>query len=256
MSSIPQLGVIYQPKGRAAEYSPLACNLYLGCTHGCRYCYAPRALHKTAEAYHAQPWPRKGSILSGIETDLKALESAGVRIPVLFSFASDPYQPAELELGLTRRTMELFAVHQYPVNILSKAGLLATRDFDLLPAGSRFGSTLTFVDEEASVRWEPNAALPEERFESLRLAHERGLDTWASLEPVMDAEQTLEIIARTTAFVNTYKIGVLNYGSPDAPIDHRAFLREAIAICNARGAHYYIKEDMRPHLDAGTPPVA
>ena len=34
------MNVIYEPKGRAREYSELACNLYRGCTHGCRYCYA------------------------------------------------------------------------------------------------------------------------------------------------------------------------------------------------------------------------
>lgn len=40
------MNVIYEPKGRAREYAPLACNLYMGCTHGCKYCYAPACMYK------------------------------------------------------------------------------------------------------------------------------------------------------------------------------------------------------------------
>lgn len=43
--------VIYEPKGRANEYSPYACNLYIGCSHRCRYCYAPHALQRSADNY-------------------------------------------------------------------------------------------------------------------------------------------------------------------------------------------------------------
>jgi len=39
-----RMAVIYEPKGMALEYAPLACNLYRGCQHGCRYCYAPNCL--------------------------------------------------------------------------------------------------------------------------------------------------------------------------------------------------------------------
>ena len=62
------MDVVYKPRGRAREYSELACNLYRGCTHGCRYCYAPasmrtclRAPHRqaTGEKWHAQAEPRK-----------------------------------------------------------------------------------------------------------------------------------------------------------------------------------------------------
>ena len=54
------MNVIYEPKGRAREYSELACNLYRGCTHGCRYCYAPATMRTTGEKWHGKAEPRKG----------------------------------------------------------------------------------------------------------------------------------------------------------------------------------------------------
>jgi DNA repair photolyase len=60
--------VIYLPKGRALEYAPLAVNLYNGCPHGCRYCYAPAMMHTTRKAWHVAAVPRKG-ILDALELE-------------------------------------------------------------------------------------------------------------------------------------------------------------------------------------------
>jgi DNA repair photolyase len=54
----PFMNVVYEPRGRAREYSGLACNLYRGCTHGCRYCYAPACMRTTGEKWHAIAEPR------------------------------------------------------------------------------------------------------------------------------------------------------------------------------------------------------
>ena len=60
--------VIYQPRGKAREYNPLACNLYIGCSHRCNYCYAPHALQKRAEDYFGTPAPHR-VILAKIEPE-------------------------------------------------------------------------------------------------------------------------------------------------------------------------------------------
>ena len=55
------MSVIYTPKGAAREYSPLALNLYLQCTHACKYCYAPSAMQRARENYFCSanmPMPR------------------------------------------------------------------------------------------------------------------------------------------------------------------------------------------------------
>ena len=53
--------VVYEPRGKAREYSPLAANLYSGCSHQCKYCYAPATLHKTKEKFYESS-PREDKI--------------------------------------------------------------------------------------------------------------------------------------------------------------------------------------------------
>jgi hypothetical protein len=57
--------IIYEPRGAAREYSPLAANLYRGCIHGCKYCYAPACLRLPADRraeFHRKAWPGGGAV--------------------------------------------------------------------------------------------------------------------------------------------------------------------------------------------------
>jgi DNA repair photolyase len=108
------MNVIYEPKGRAREYAPLACNLYMGCTHGCKYCYAPACMHKKPEEWHQAARARGENVLELFERDCARLakERADDETRrVLFCFLSDPYQPLESELHLTRRGISVAARH-------------------------------------------------------------------------------------------------------------------------------------------------
>ena len=79
--------VIYEPKGRALEYSGLAANLYKGCYHGCRYCYAPGVLRMKPAVFHFQPGLRSG-VMEQLEKD--AVRMSGDMRMVLLSFTADP----------------------------------------------------------------------------------------------------------------------------------------------------------------------
>jgi DNA repair photolyase len=241
--------VIYEPSGKAREYNPLACNLYSGCSHGCVYCYAPDATHQDRKRFYSEVKPRVG-ILEKLQIDADKLRFAWLRPedPILLCFTCDPYQPIDNRLQITRQAIQILKADGLNVKILTKGGFFAERDFDLLGDGDWFGVTLTCDNAVDSVKWEPIAALPSERIASLRHAHERGLKTWVSLEPVLYPDQVMHLIDMTHDFVDQYKVGVLNYHPRAKEIDWPKFGRDAVAKLESVKATYYLKNDLKKYL--------
>jgi DNA repair photolyase len=231
---------IYQPKGKAGEYGKYAINLYRGCSHGCEYCYAPNATYTSRDKFKNVS-PRDG-ILASIKNDIK---THPVDKPVFLCFTCDPYQPMDIETRLTRQTILLLHSAGIPVTILTKGGSRAERDFDLLTSADSFGVTLTCLTDDASLQWEPGAAIPSERISSMRKAHSIGVKTWVSLEPVIDPVQTLELIRLTADFTDLYKVGKMNYHPISKTIDWTKFAESAISLLESLEKQYYIKEDLK-----------
>lgn len=236
---------LYEPKGRALEYAPLAVNLYRGCSHGCTYCYAPLATYRTREAF-GQPEPRSG-ILEALEKDCSGRKDIK-RAPVLLCFSCDPYQPLEGTQLLTRGAIEILHRHGFPVIILTKAGSLAQRDFDLLGPQDKFGVTLTGLWVNDVVEWEPNAARPVYREANLAAAHRRHIPTWVSLEPVLNPDWTLEVIEQTAPDVDEYRIGTWNHDARAKAIDWHKFAHDVTALLDSLGKRYTLKDDLRKWL--------
>lgn len=237
---------IYQPRGKALEYSPLALNLYKGCSHGCAYCFAPSATFTPREQFHSADHIRpRPDILAQAEKDAKKL--AGDHRDVLLSFTSDVYQPAEERYQVTREALLILKKHQLHPTILTKGGALARRDFDILQSipGAAFAVTLTCRDAKASLDWEPGAALPEVRIENLREAHKAGIRTWVSFEPVLYPAQVLDMIRETAPFVDLFKVGKLNYHPHAKTIDWPKFRVDVVALLKDTGKPYIIKKDLR-----------
>jgi len=232
---------IYEPSGRAAEYSHLAINIYTGCSHGCKYCYAPAAT-RTGPADFNKPKARKDLIK---KLDKALPEYAGTDKRCLLCFTCDPYQEIDRELSHTRAVIELLRFYEIPFQILTKGGLNAKRDFDLYRNGDAFATTLTFLDPVKSRKWEPAAALPDERIEAIKLAKSKGIETWVSLEPVIETAESLAIIERTYGFVDHFKIGKLNHRKSD--IDAYGWLcfgTAAVRLCEKYRKSYYVKNDL------------
>ncbi len=240
------LKVIYQPKGRAAEYCSWAANLYRGCGHGCEYCYAPSALQIPFVEFRV-PTPRAG-IIDKLTKDGAELQAKGEFHKILLCFSCDPFQPINDQFQLTRQAIEVLHFYGQSVAILTKGGYRALADIPLLKAGDEFAVTLTFNNETDSIKWEPGAALLGERIETLREAYSRGIYTWVSLEPVLYPDQTLNLIDITHEFVSRYKVGVLNYHPRSKEIDWKKFSREVTQKLKSLKADYYLKEDLRKWL--------
>jgi DNA repair photolyase len=231
----------------AKEYSPYACNLYIGCSHQCRYCYAPHTLQRSAVNYFGIPSPRK-NILKYLEQDLRAKI---YRKQILLSFIGDIYCNNVDKSQTTRDALLLLNQYLAPVAVLSKGGEKMLRDLDVFSAfGERImvGSTLTFADTSKSREWEPGASLPEERLAVLSEIRSAGIKTFASFEPVIEPSESLKLIEKTLKddSVVHYKIGKLNnYKGLDKDVNWQAFLKEALAMLRPAKKQLYIKVCLR-----------
>ena len=239
------MSTIYQPKGKAREYSPYALNIYLSCTHRCEYCYAPRFRHQTRDEYFSKPYPRKG-IVEALKKDLTYF------IPkeqVMLSFIGDVYCETMDNNKVTREVLEILLEKKVPVAILTKGGERCLKDLDLFKRFGehiQVGTTLTFDNEKDSTKWESGAALPEERIKTLKILHENGIKTFASFEPVIYPEQSINLMKKTLDFIDVYKIGKINnYKDIDKSIDWTKFLNETVELLRGAGKAFYIKHDLR-----------
>ena len=237
--------VIYEPRGKAREYSPLALNLYMGCTHRCKYCYAPSCIQKSRENYFKVPEPRK-NVLENLEKQLKK------EIPkeqVLLSFVGDVYCETSDNNKLTRKVLEMLLFYKVPVAILTKGGKRCLKDMDIFKEFGdhiTIGATLTFDNDKDSLEWEEGASLPKERLEMLKTLHENGIRTFASFEPVICPEQSINLIKQSIDFIDVYKIGKINnYKGIDKTIDWTDFLIKCVDILRPAGKEFYIKHDLR-----------
>jgi len=238
--------VIYEPKGRAGEYAPLAVNLYRGCGHGCVYCYAPDSLFIDREEFK-NAIPRK-DIIARLQKDVPKAAADGATGNVLLCFTCDPYQPLDEIHHLTRRAILILHSYCFNVTILTKGGWRAEADFELFQPGDEFATTLTFLDAEKSRQWEPFAAPPKERILTLMRAKTLGIRTWVSLEPVIDPDVTLQIIKETHRHVDLFKVGTLNNHPHASKIDWKQFASDVVAKLKEYGCQYYIKKDLRRYL--------
>jgi DNA repair photolyase len=228
---------IYEPKGKAKEYGDYALNIYTGCPHRCFYCFAPSVLRRDREKFHVDVKPRENIV----EETRKQLEREGITGKLIhLCFTCDPY-PTGYDTWTTREIIKLLKTYGNHVQILTKGN--GTRDFDLLDENDWYGITVS----EGEQKDEPNAKMTARRLIDLVTAHEKGIRTWVSFEPVLNAEKVLDTIRYFGRYMDKVKIGKLNYHPSD--IDWKKFGRDAEALCQRLGLDYYIKDSLRAEMN-------
>ena len=150
---------------------------YFGCSHGCRYCYN-RVLRRVSYDKWLQARPR---CLSGLEAEVARLRPK----KVFLSFGTDPYQPIEKELKLTRRVLENMN-EDICLRILTKSNLIL-RDIDVFMKFKHLevGLTVNGFNEEIKKVFEPNSPRHEDRVKALKELSRRGLKTYAFISPAI-----------------------------------------------------------------------
>ena len=240
------MSLIYEPKGKAREYSPLALNVYSGgCDHGCRYCYCSSMQKAFGKQWTGTPMPRN---LHGLKREA---ESASRQ--VLLCFVGDPYCKAESTHRKTREALLVLREASCSVAILTKGGARCLDDFESFngwPGGRvEVGATLTFISPSKSLEIEPGAALPKERLSVLDELHRNGVRTWASIEPVIDPVESLAVIQASLKSVDAYKVGKLNHQKSET--DWELFFVQAVEMIRGAGRKLYVKDDLRPFAPPG-----
>jgi DNA repair photolyase len=236
------MNAIYKPKGMAAEYADLAVNIYTGCNHGCTYCYA-RHMH---DRFHGQgsfehPEYRTG-LLEEVYRQLNTGDYKGKLIHLCFS--CDPYPAPPIDTRPTREIIRAIKAAGAHVQILTKGGERAERDFDLLDHGYWFGITIS-GNENAELNAEPEDA----RKETLKKAKFLGIKTWVSFEPVYRPKSVYKAI-EWGSWIDLFRIGKLNHHP--SSINWGDFGRECERLCEAYGRNYQIKDELRREMERST----
>lgn len=189
-------------------------NPYQGCEHGCVYCYA-RPSHSYLGLSPGLDFETRIFAKANAADLLKQeLGKPGYRCEVISLGANtDPYQPAERELRITRSILEVLDEHGHPVGIVTKSSLIE-RDMDLLEAMAkrdlvRVYISIATLDAEVARALEPRATAPWRRIEAIRALAARGIPCGVFAAPVIPfvTDESLERVLETAAAAGASSAG-------------------------------------------------
>ncbi len=173
-------------------------NPYRGCEHGCIYCFA-RPTHA---------WLGLSPGLE-FETRLFAKPGAADRLreelaepryepaTIALGTNTDPYQPTERKLGITRQVLQVLRECRHPVSVVTKSALVV-RDIDILSDMARDGLahvtlSVTTLDPALARKMEPRAPAPVRRIETISALSAAGIPTGLMAAPIIPAINDMEL---------------------------------------------------------------
>jgi DNA repair photolyase len=169
-------------------------NPYVGCQHGCSYCYA-RFMKRFSG--HLEPWGLFADVKINAPELLRKEITKKKRGRVWMSGVCDPYQPLEAKYELTRQCLEILAANEWPVTIQTRSPLVL-RDLDILKGARDLeaGLSITTADDKIRRLFEPYATSVEDRLDTLEELHLNGIRTYAMIAPVLPGAEALpEVLA-------------------------------------------------------------
>lgn len=240
---------LYQPKGKAGEYSHWACNFFVGCSNGCEYCFLKKGIGKATLGGDTPTLKKcfssESEALEIFEKELNQNLEELQKHGLFFSFTTDPMLPETIEL--TWNAMAICLNNNVPVKILTKCTWWIDRMIqpycsdgvnDFTEEDRRIlavGFTLTGHNE-----LERNASSNESRIDAMRKLHRAGFKTWASIEPIITFDQSRKMILSSCDCCDLYKIG-LESGQKYDKESLIAFVRNT----------YVIRENYKGMLQSG-----
>lgn len=159
-------------------------NIYRGCAHGCIYCDSRSSCYRIEHDFEDIEVKQNAPEL--LEDILRRRRK---KIMIGTGSMSDPYQPCEEKLRLTRRCLELIDRYEFGATVITKSDRVL-RDIDLFDSINRKGKsvlqmTLTIADDRLSRIIEPNVCPTSRRYEVLKEFEKRGIPAVVWLTPLL-----------------------------------------------------------------------
>lgn len=189
-------------------------NPYRGCEHGCIYCYARPTHcylgHSAGLDFETRLYA-KTNAAELLEAELG--KPGYVPRTIALGAVTDPYQPIERDLKVTRSILEVLERAGHPVGIVTKsAGIV--RDLDILSRMAerrlvKVAISVTTLDRELARSMEPRAATPQRRIEAIRALSAAGVPATVMVAPVIPAlnDSEIEMILETAAGAGATQAG-------------------------------------------------
>lgn len=189
-------------------------NPYRGCEHGCVYCYA-RPMHSYVNLSPGLDFETKlfykACAAELLDTELR--KRSYVCQPINLGASTDPYQPIERRLKITRSILEVLQRFRHPVTIVTKSALVE-RDIDILTDLARDRLVQVFVsittlDAALKRTLEPRAPAPLARLRAVRSLREAGVPVGVLAAPIIPAvnDAELERIIEAAAEAGAHTVG-------------------------------------------------
>jgi len=196
-------------------------NPYVGCGHGCRYCYASFMKRFTG---HQEPWGEFIDVKVNAPQLLRKQLRRSRQGTVALSTVTDPYQPVERDYHLTRKCLEVLLEYQFPVSILTRSPL-CLRDIDLLKQFEKIevGLSITTHDERIRKIFEPHSPSILSRVQTLRTLHQERIGTYAFIGPILPLNPK-KIVKELEGSVDEILIDRMNYSNKVKAIYRKAGL--------------------------------
>ena len=182
-------------------------NPYRGCEHGCAYCYA-RPTHEYFGLSPGLDFETKILVKKDAPQLLKKELSSSRWKPqvVAISGVTDPFQPIERTLKITRQCLEVLLKFRNPVAIITK-NFLVTRDIDILKEMAKWNTARVFIsittlDKKLAAKMEPRTSTPERRLEAIAKLASAGIPTGVMVGPVIPALTDHELIPIISSAAN------------------------------------------------------
>jgi len=175
-------------------------NPYVGCQHGCSYCYARFMKRFTG---HKEPWGDFVDVKINAVDLLKKEVERKKKGTVWVSGVCDPYQPLEEKYELSRNCLDILVQKDWPVAIQTRSPLVL-RDMDIFKTSNKIkvGLSITTSNDEIRKVFEPNAPSIMERLRTIESLRQNGIETYVMIAPILpEAENLIRILAGKVDYI-------------------------------------------------------